>query len=106
MLADYVTELKVVDGQGDVRVLNGDLLNAARVNLGVLGVVVEVTLAIEEAFKVKAEVTGYRDDSGLEDVVLDIARSNYSANIACSQALPLYHHLVQPCSTGDARRSV
>jgi FAD/FMN-containing dehydrogenase len=90
MLADYVTELKVVDGQGDVRVLNGDLLNAARVNLGVLGVVVEVTLAIEEAFKVKAEVTGYRDDSGLEDVVLDIARSNYSANIAWFPGLGRY----------------
>ncbi|GLT16917.1 hypothetical protein GCM10007938_06940 [Vibrio zhanjiangensis] len=61
MLADYVTQIKIVDGEGNVRVLSGDLLDAARVNLGVLGVVVEVTLAIEEAFKVKAEVTGYRE---------------------------------------------
>ena len=90
MLADYVTQLKVVDGEGNVRTLSGDLLDAARVNLGVLGVVVEVTLAFEEAFKVKAEVTGYRDDTGLEDKVLDIARNNYSANIAWFPGLGRY----------------
>ena len=90
MLADYVTELKVVDGQGNVRVLNGDLLDAARVNLGVLGVVVEVTLALEDAFKVSAEVKGYRDDTGLEDKVLEIARNNYSANIAWFPGLGRY----------------
>jgi len=52
------------------------------VNLGVLGVVAEVTIQLEDAFKVRAEVKGYRDDSNLEDVILDIARNNYSANIA------------------------
>ena len=82
MIADYVTELKIVDGMGEVRTLTGENLNAARVNLGVLGVVVEVTIQLEDAFKVRAEVNGYRDDSNLEDVILDIARSNYSANIA------------------------
>lgn len=51
-------------------------------NLGVLGVVAEVTIQLEDAFKVRAEVKGYRDDSNLEDVILDIARNNYSANIA------------------------
>ncbi|MCG7496557.1 FAD-binding protein [Vibrio sp. Of7-15] len=90
MLADYVTEMKVVDGNGDVRVLTGELLNAARVNLGVLGVVVEVTLKIEDAFKVKADVTGYMSDKGLEEAVLDIARNNYSANIAWFPGLGRY----------------
>ncbi len=90
MLADYVSELKVVDGKGEVRVLNGDLLDAARVNLGVLGVVVEATLNLEDAFKVKAEVKGYDDDTGLEDIILDIARSNYSANIAWFPGLGRY----------------
>ncbi|CAH6909954.1 Dehydrogenase [Vibrio chagasii] len=90
MLADYVTQLKIVDGQGEVRVLEGDLLDAARVNLGVLGVVVEATLKLEDAFKVKAEITGYRDDSDLEDVVLDIAHNNYSANIAWFPGLGRY----------------
>ncbi len=82
MLADYVTEMKIVDGLGEVRILSGEQLNAARVNLGVLGVVVEVTIQLEDAFKVKAEVKGYRDDSNLESVILDIARNNYSTNVA------------------------
>ncbi|MDN3610033.1 D-arabinono-1,4-lactone oxidase [Vibrio ostreicida] len=90
MLADYVTELKVVDGQGDVRVLTGELLDAARVNLGVLGVVVEATIKIEDAFKVKADVQGYRNDDGLEDRILEIARNNYSANIAWFPGLGRY----------------
>lgn len=37
MIADYVTAMTLVDGQGKVRKLEGELLNAARVNLGVLG---------------------------------------------------------------------
>ena len=81
--------------QVEVRILSGDLLDAARVNLGVLGVVVEATLNLEEAFKVKAEVKGYNDDTGLEDIILDVARSNYSANIAWFRVRPLYDHSVQ-----------
>ncbi len=90
MLADYVTEMKMVDGLGDVRVLTGEALNAARVNLGVLGVVVEVTIQLEDAFKVRADVNGYKDDSNLENVILDLARDNYSANIAWFPGLGRY----------------
>lgn len=82
MLADYITEMKIVDGLGDVRILTGEQLNAARVNLGVLGVVAEVTIQLEDAFKVKADVKGYRDDSELENVILDLAYNNYSTNVA------------------------
>ncbi|WDE14200.1 D-arabinono-1,4-lactone oxidase [Thalassomonas haliotis] len=82
MIADYVTSMTIVNGLGEVKVLTGEALNAARVNLGVLGVVVEVTLQLEPAFKVLADVKGYRDDTGLENIILDIARDNYSANIA------------------------
>ncbi|WP_020409597.1 D-arabinono-1,4-lactone oxidase [Hahella ganghwensis] len=90
MIADYVTELKIVDGLGDVRVLTGEELNAARVNLGVLGVVTEVTIQLEPAFKVRADVKGYRDDKGLEDIIIDIAKQNYSANIAWFPGLGRY----------------
>ncbi|MCL1124834.1 D-arabinono-1,4-lactone oxidase [Shewanella surugensis] len=82
MLADYITQMKIVDGLGEVRTLTGEALNAARVNLGVLGVVVEATIQLEPGFKVSADVQGYRSDDGLEDIILDIARDNYSANIA------------------------
>ncbi len=90
MIADYVTSMKIVDGVGDVRVLTGEELNAARVNLGVLGVVVEATIQLEPAFKVRAEVKGYRDDSNLEEVILDLARNNYSANVAWFPGLGRY----------------
>ena len=82
MIADYVTELKLVDGQGDLRILTGEMLNAARVNLGVLGVVVEATIQLEPGYKVEASVKGYTSDEQLEEVVLDIARNNHSANVA------------------------
>ncbi|NRD75242.1 FAD-binding protein [Shewanella sp. VB17] len=90
MLADYITELKIVDGKGEVRILNDHLLDAARVNLGVLGVVVEATIQLEDAFKVHADVKGYRNDSDLEEVILDVARHNYSANIAWFPGLGRY----------------
>ena len=80
--ADYAISMKIVDGKGDVRVLIGEDLNAARVNLGVLGVVVEVTFQLENAFKVRAHQIGNSDDSDLENSILDIARNNYSANVA------------------------
>lgn len=90
MIADYITEMKIVDGRGDLKVLTGEALNAARVNLGVLGVVVEATIQLEDAFKVKADVSGHRDDSNLEQVILDIARNNYSANVAWFPGLGRY----------------
>ncbi|WP_444921717.1 D-arabinono-1,4-lactone oxidase [Microbulbifer sp. CnH-101-G] len=90
MISDYVTEIKLVDGKGDLRVINGELLNAARVNLGVLGVVVEVTIEAEPGYKVRAKVKGHRDDSDLENVVLDLARDNHSANIAWFPGLGRY----------------
>ena len=44
LIADYVTEMKIVDGYGNLRILTGEELDLARVNLGVLGIVVEVTI--------------------------------------------------------------
>jgi FAD-dependent oxidoreductase len=90
MIADYITEMKIVDGLGELRILTGEELNAARVNLGVLGVVVEATIQLEPAFKVKADVKGYWKDDNLEEVILDIARNNYSANVAWFPGLGRY----------------
>ncbi|MCO7224138.1 D-arabinono-1,4-lactone oxidase [Pleionea sp. CnH1-48] len=103
MLADYITEMKIIDGLGNLRVLTGEQLNAARVNLGVLGVVVEVTIQLEDAFKVAAHVYGKRDDSNLENDILTIARNNYSTNIAWFPGIgrytvTTYHEL--PLETG------
>lgn len=90
MLADYVTELKIVDGMGNVRVLKGEELDAARVNLGVLGIVVEITIQLEPAYKVLATVQGFESDQELESKIIAIARNNYSASVAWFPGLQKY----------------
>jgi L-gulonolactone oxidase len=106
MIADYVTEMTIVDGRGQIRKLTGELLNAARVNLGVLGVVVDVTLQLEPAFKVRAKVQGYPDDSDLTQTLLSLANNHYSANVAWFPGLKRYtattYDEVGISSTGDA----
>ncbi len=106
MIADYVTAMTLVDGQGKVRKLEGELLNAARVNLGVLGVVVDVTLQLESAFKVQAKVQGYEDDASLTEHLLELAHQNYSANVAWFPGLGRYtattYNPVSLQSTGEA----
>jgi L-gulonolactone oxidase len=50
-LADQVIGLELVPADGSiVRVEDGDLLDAARVGLGALGIITEVTLRVEPAF--------------------------------------------------------
>lgn len=90
MIADYVKAITLIDGLGEVRTLTGELLNAARVNLGVLGVVADVTLALEPAFKVQAKVQGYEDDSDLTQQLLALAQNHYSANVAWFPGLGRY----------------
>lgn len=106
MIADYVTAMTLVDGQGKVRKLEGELLNAARVNLGVLGVVVDVTLQLEPAFKVQAKVQGYEDDASLTEHLLELAHQNYSANVAWFPGLGRYtattYNPVSLLSSGEA----
>ena len=71
MLSDYLIGMKIIDGTGEIRDLEGDLLDAARVNLGVLGIVLEVTIQLEDAFKIKAIQESFETDDDLESVILD-----------------------------------
>ncbi len=48
-------------------------LNAAKLSLGVLGVVSEVTLQLEPLFKRKVTLKTVRNDMGLEDAIIDLA---------------------------------
>lgn len=49
-LATLVERMRLVDGRGEVHELTGDRLDAARVHLGALGIVSEVTLRVVPAF--------------------------------------------------------
>ncbi len=52
-VGDWVEEIKLVDGQGEIQVLSGDALDAARVHLGLLGVIFEMKLKVVPQFKLK-----------------------------------------------------
>ena len=56
-LATTVVGMELVDGRGTVRRLDGDLLRVARVGLGALGIVTEVTLQCVPAFRLHARET-------------------------------------------------
>nr|XP_048334560.1 probable L-gulonolactone oxidase 6 [Ziziphus jujuba var. spinosa] len=85
---DYVTELKIVspgspeDGYVKVRVLkDGDEeLDAARVSLGVLGVLSQVTLRLEPMFK-RSITYKTKNDSDLGDEIASFGRKHEFADI-------------------------
>lgn len=80
---EYIISMRLVtpasadEGYAMLRVLNvGDEdLNAAKVSLGVLGVVSTVTLQLEPAFKRNLTLQIAYEDDALEDEVLRIARN-------------------------------
>lgn len=90
MLADYLTELKIVDGNGDLRIVTGDELDAVSVNLGVLGVVVEMTIQLEDLFKVEVSIDASEDDN-LEEIIYDLAYGDHhSVNLVWFPGLGKY----------------
>ena len=80
-LSDYATQIVAVDGRGERVALVGSDLDAFRVNLGVLGVVVEATFPVEPLFKVSAS-RHFGSDEKLEDEILSLAENHYSVNLA------------------------
>ena len=51
-IASMAAEIKLVDGEG-TRVFTGDDVNQVAVNMGMLGIVVEVTLNVVDQFKLQ-----------------------------------------------------
>lgn len=79
---EYVTGLRLVvpatDAEGFAKVValtldDGDLMNAAKVSLGVLGVVSTVTLQLQALFKRNLTLEGADTDVGLEDNIFRVA---------------------------------
>lgn len=79
---EYVTGLRLVvpatDSEGFAKVValtleDGDLMNAAKVSLGVLGVVSTVTLQLQPLFKRNLTLEYADTDVGLEDRIFQVA---------------------------------
>ena len=52
-IASMAAEIKLVDGEGNLRMFTGDDVNQVAVNMGMLGIVVEVTLNVVDQFKLQ-----------------------------------------------------
>ena len=72
-LATTVVGMELVDGRGEVRRLDDDLLRVARVGLGALGIVTEVTLQCIPAFRLHARETVEPLDDLLDGLIEHVA---------------------------------
>lgn len=79
-LSSAVRGLKIMNAAGEVIDAGSDL-NAAIVHLGALGVVTEVTLAIQPTFQVRQYVYQYLPMSDLKDHFDEIFTSGYSVSL-------------------------
>lgn len=85
---EYLVGLNLVVPAGEsegfakvIRIDGGDpLINAARISMGVLGVVSKVTLSLEPAFK-RSITNSFRDDYLLDENFMDHAHSHEFADI-------------------------
>jgi len=80
-LSTAVKGLKIVNAAGEEIELKGDEANAAIVHLGALGIVTEVTLAIQPTFQVRQYVYQYLAMAQLKDHFDEIFSSGYSVSL-------------------------
>ena len=79
-IQDALVQVKLVDGLGQIRTIAGADLDYVASNLGVLGILTEVTLQVQPAFKVLAESSGH-PDTDLASDVLRLAEDGYATNV-------------------------
>lgn len=104
-LATLVTAMRVVDGRGEVVVLTEQdpRLAGARVHLGALGVVTEVTLRVEPAFRLRQSVDDV-DVHGVGRRLAEVARSAEWVKVwwlpqAATAQVIRYERTTDPAST-------
>lgn len=78
---DMVTRIVLIDGLGDLQVLEGAEAKGAAAHLGVLGAIVEVGFEIQPQFKLRARVTS-GDASNLEHEILEMAAAHDYASLS------------------------
>jgi L-gulonolactone oxidase len=77
-IGDWVQEVKVVDGRGETRVLTGDELDAARVHLGLLGIIYEVKVKLVPQFKLRHGIDKFRDEDLAQLASTLVRRHDYA----------------------------
>jgi len=80
-LSTAVRSLKIVNAAGEEIEVKGEEAHAAIVHLGALGIVTEITLAIQPTFQVRQYVYQYLPMSQLKDHFDEIFTSGYSVSL-------------------------
>ena len=79
-VADWVEEIRLVDGKGDIKTLKGADLDLVRVHLGLVGVVTQLKLRLEPQSKLQMNIIS-RDDSKIGDELIDEVREHDYARV-------------------------
>jgi len=79
-VADWVEEIKLIDSNGEIRILGGKDLDTARIHLGLFGVVYEMTLRVVPLTKVKYGLSKMTD-ANLEVDVEKLVRAHDYARV-------------------------
>lgn len=74
-MADMLRSMTIIDGTGALRRFEGDELDAVAVHLGMLGVIVELTLAVEPQFKLQYGAE-QGSDEGLEERIVELVKAH------------------------------
>ncbi len=81
ILSDYVSAMRLIDGKGDIHQLDAEhepeLFDAARVHLGCLGVVSEITFRCVEAFRLEERLELVDFDRVLADLDQWVEENDY-----------------------------
>eukprot|EP00803_Ostreobium_quekettii_P004648 evm.model.scf_1077.1 EVM.evm.TU.scf_1077.1 scf_1077:4756-5298(+) len=74
-ISDQIEAMPLVDGRGEVVVATGELFLSARLHLGMLGIMVNVTLPMAPVKKLKVEGTVLDEGMLLDGGVVEMARA-------------------------------
>ncbi|MBC7531499.1 MAG: FAD-binding protein [Oligoflexus sp.] len=79
-ISDWVEEIKLVDGKGELKTLSGKDMDTARVHLGLLGVIVELKIRILPQYKLKYSLDK-GSDAKLDTEILKLVRQHEYARV-------------------------
>ena len=108
-MADMVSSLVIVDGTGELVRFNEPYVAGAAVNLGMLGVVVEMTIKVEPQYKLQYGFTKGSDDE-LDGQIIDLVSSHDYARVmwfaGIGQYIVDYYDRVSTDTEGTSEHNV
>ncbi len=77
-IGDWIEEMKIVDGRGELRTLKGQELDTARVHLGLLGVIYELKIRVLPQYKLRYKFEKIADNKIEQDIERLVREHDYA----------------------------